>query len=108
MICIIYFISVLTNFFDLPPSYNYIPVSEVDLSNKSAILVYGQISNDLHIGLLEAKGDYTANKMYEIVIGGWANSQSVIRYESEEVYRDNANNCLALLTSNFASIQIWR
>ena len=36
-----------------------------------------QASNDVHIGLSPIAGD--ADPMYEIVIGGWGNAQSVIR-----------------------------
>ncbi|XP_071084712.1 uncharacterized protein [Haliotis cracherodii] len=48
------------------------------LNGRTSFTFWVKTTNDAHIALLRNKGDYDQN-MYEIVIGGWRNTQSVIR-----------------------------
>jgi len=64
----------------LPGVYNYIRVVQLSLTSRQWIQVSGKFSNDFHIALTQNPDCYTANTMYEIVIGGWSDTQSVIRY----------------------------
>lgn len=64
---------------DVAGVYNYRRIDGIELSKKKSIVLSAKLSNDLHVGLLEQKDIYDKNKMYEIVIGGWANTRSVIR-----------------------------
>jgi len=45
-------------------------------------------SNDFHIALKQYSYSYAANTVYKIVIGGWSNTASVIRYRTH----DTCNN----------------
>jgi len=64
----------------VPGMYKYTRVAQLNLATRQSIQVSGKFSNDFHIALTTNADSYTANTMYEIVIGGWANTQSVIRY----------------------------
>jgi hypothetical protein len=48
---------------------------------KAIIYFYAQASNDIYIGLSSICG--SQNPMYEIVLGGWSNTQSVIRRSAQ-------------------------
>jgi len=54
----------------LPNVYSYTRVVELNLVALESIRVSGKLSTDLNIGLTQNPDDYTANTMYEIVIGG--------------------------------------
>ena len=67
-----------TNFknFETPNSYNYIVVYD-NLQDYRAISFECEISNDIHIGI--AKTPQHKDSKFEIVIGGWRGTKSVIR-----------------------------
>ncbi len=67
-------------------SYNFKKLAE-----DKAIIFTVDAKNDAHIGFFSEKKScpiHCANEMYEIVIGGWANSQSVIRRGSQGSNKD--------------------
>lgn len=63
---------------------NYTSWSEqwqLPVPGKSAIFFKASAKNDIHIGLSDAM--MTKDPMYEIVIGGWGNTKSVIRRNAQ-------------------------
>jgi len=64
----------------LPGMYSYSRFVKLNLTTLQSIQFSGKFSNDLTIGLTQNPDSYTSNTMYEIVIGGWSNTESVIRY----------------------------
>jgi len=65
---------------EVPGTYNYIQVVEMNLTPLQSTTVSAKFSNDFNIALTQNQDSYTANTMYEILIGGWSNTASVIRY----------------------------
>ncbi|XP_052060295.1 C3 and PZP-like alpha-2-macroglobulin domain-containing protein 8 [Mytilus californianus] len=66
---------------ETPNLYKYILLSDygIDIGNKETgnIKFMVKASNDAHVALLSSNTDQ--EPLYEIVLGGWANSKSVIR-----------------------------
>jgi hypothetical protein len=62
-----------------------------------------QASNDAHIGLFSST--QTTDEVYEIVIGGWGNTRSVIRKQSSGTNQVEANTPNIL--SSIESRQFW-
>ena len=72
------------------------------LTEDKAIIFTVDAKNDAHIGFFSEKKScpiHCLNEMYEIVIGGWANSQSVIRRGSQGSNKD-LKATLNILKSN--------
>ena len=67
------------NYITIPGVYQYSRVIGLDVSSKTSIVVSIKMSNDFHVGLTNYQDTYTLNTMYEIPIGGWSNTASVIR-----------------------------
>ena len=64
----------------VPGNYSYQFVNDFVFAPANKWLLFEvQISNDAHIALTVEADNYDDENMYEIVIGGWSNSQSVIR-----------------------------
>ena len=64
-------------------SYNYKPVDDFDLQLSSPHLVFDvKISNDAILALTPRPGVYDDNSYYEVVIGGWANTVSAVKYSA--------------------------
>lgn len=61
----------------------------LSVTGKTSITFEVMACNDAHIALSETKGDDSHNT-YEIVIGGWADSQSVIRTFKQGPHMDTA------------------
>ena len=61
-------------------NYKYTPVPSQDaqIQTHRYIQFYVQANNDAHV-LLQSRKNDEVNGVYEIVIGGWRNSKSVIR-----------------------------
>jgi Farnesoic acid 0-methyl transferase len=57
----------------------YHRVIGLDLSTRNSIVISTRIASDFIVGLTRDPDSYTPNTMYEIVIGGAGNSQSIIR-----------------------------
>jgi len=68
------FITVLT-----PAVYDYQYLPEVPVSKKSSVTFRVRAAADAHIALSNVYGD-TERRTYEIVLGGWNNTKSVIRF----------------------------
>lgn len=60
--------------------YRYHRVNINLMPTSQAILLYSKVPNDQYIGLTQSKDIYEPNSMYEIVISGWGNTRSVIRF----------------------------
>ncbi|KAK3581827.1 hypothetical protein CHS0354_007229 [Potamilus streckersoni] len=58
--------------------YHYLRDLGIDITGHSSITFSVQACNDAHVALSQTKGNDNVDT-YEIVIGGWADSQSVIR-----------------------------
>ena len=54
-------------------------MTDVTLKYCDVIRFKVDTSSDAHIALLRKAHDYTDGHMYEIVLGGWGNTGSVIR-----------------------------
>lgn len=68
--------------FELPATYNYQQAEGLDFSacpDKQWVFVRCKLPTDCHVALTSVSAQYEPNQMYEIVIGGWANTRSVIR-----------------------------
>jgi hypothetical protein len=57
---------------------NYIPIHPTIMNNSFELNV--KASNDIHVKLTDR------NREYEIVLGGWNNTKSVIREDNEEIF----------------------
>src|SRR6218665_363284 len=68
------FITVLT-----PAVYDYQYLPEVPVSRKTHVAFRVHAAADAHIALSHVYGD-TDRRTYEIVLGGWNNTKSAIRY----------------------------
>lgn len=68
------FITVLT-----PSVYDYQYLPEVPVSRKTHVAFRVHAAADAHIALSHVYGD-TDRRTYEIVLGGWNNTKSAIRY----------------------------
>jgi len=68
------FITVLT-----PAVYDYQYLPEVAVSKKSQVTFRVRAGADAHVALSTMYGD-TDRKTYELVLGGWNNSRSAVRY----------------------------
>jgi hypothetical protein len=78
---------------DRPGSYLYSTLAYV--GGDAYVLLEVLASNDAHIALSEGQDVYTSN-MYEIVIGGWSNAKSAIRYVHIELYQEYINSLYIL------------
>ena len=67
------------SYISIPGVYKYNRVT-FNISTRQSIMISVRMSSDLTVGLTRDPDSYTANTMYEIVIGGWTNTQSVIRW----------------------------
>lgn len=73
------FITVLT-----PAVYDYQYLPEVAVSKKSHVTFRVRAGADAHVALSTMYGD-TDRKTFELVLGGWNNSRTAIRYlQSQE------------------------
>jgi len=72
--CVENFITVLT-----PAVYDYQYLPEVAVSKKSHVTFRVRAGADAHVALSMMYGD-TDRKTYELVLGGWNNSRSAVRY----------------------------
>lgn len=63
----------------IPPVNQYNRVIGMNMSTRQSIVVAARMSNDLFVGLTRDPDSYTANTMYEIIIGGYFNQRSWIR-----------------------------
>jgi len=68
------FITVMT-----PAVYDYQYLPEVAVSKKSHVTFRVRAGADAHVALSTMYGD-TDRKTYELVLGGWNNSRSAVRY----------------------------
>jgi hypothetical protein len=70
-------------------TYNDWTVARSSSTGSLWITFTADTTNDVHVGLLREStlptsvAAFSANKMYEIVIGGWANTASVFRLQSQ-------------------------
>lgn len=64
-----------------PNEYLYKDLTDLDLSIDllQSVVFYVRACNDAHIGLFKSRPSPKINSFYEIVIGGWGNTKSVIR-----------------------------
>jgi len=88
----------------LSGTYNYIRVINLNQTPLQSITVSAKFSNDFNIALTQYSDSYTANTMYEILIGGWSNTASVIRY----IIHDTCNNSQNIESEIFLATSIVR
>ena len=62
-----------------PSVYDYQYLPEVPVSKKTHVSFRVRAAAEAHVALSNVYGD-TDRRTYEIVLGGWNNSKSVIRY----------------------------
>jgi len=62
-----------------PAIYDYQYLPEVAVSKKSDVTFRVRAGADAHVALSTVYGD-TDRKTYELVLGGWKNSRSAVRY----------------------------
>ena len=88
----------------LKGQYNYVEVSipgAIDISKIDIVYFWVKTCNDAHLVLSKHKTSWKqGTTMYEIVIGGWSNTQSVIRLKMQGAHMDtekhsNPVNCNA-------------
>jgi len=72
--CVENFITVIT-----PAVYDYQYLPEVAVSKKSHVTFRVRAGADAHVALSTMYGE-TDRKTYELVLGGWNNSRSAVRY----------------------------
>ena len=66
------------NCYSIPGTYQYFRVA-LNVSTRNYLVISVRIASDIFVGLTRDPDNYTLNTMYEVLIGGWANVQSVIR-----------------------------
>jgi Farnesoic acid 0-methyl transferase len=66
------------NYYSIPGVYKYNRAA-LKVSTRNHIVINVRIWSDINVALTRDPDNYTANTAYEIIIGGWTNTQSVIR-----------------------------
>ena len=94
------FITVLT-----PAVYDYQYLPEVAVSKKSYVTFRVRAGADAHVALSMMYGD-TERKTYELVLGGWNNSRSAVRYGGRGPVVARVDTPALLDPNNFRSFWI--
>lgn len=81
--------------------YHYMHDQGLDITGQTSIVFQVMNCNDAHVALSQTKGD-DAHNTYEIVLGGWGNTQSVIRDCKQ------CHNFATAHTNHFDSCQTYR
>ena len=66
------------NYFSIPAYAKYIGVA-LNVSTRNSIVINVKSFMDVNVGLTRDPDSYTANTMYEIVIGGFSNTKYIFR-----------------------------
>ncbi|XP_069120604.1 uncharacterized protein [Argopecten irradians] len=78
--------------------YELLQTTECATSDVKAFVFEVRACNDAHVGLKEDQDQY--GRLYEIVIGGWDNSRSVIRNKRQQFRAKDRNDEKGLLDCN--------